>query len=383
MAIHTPLLSGTMCVAIRISCIIPMSTFSRFCPDCGVAVNSDQARFCIACGAPLRRATTAGEGQSDPTPTVQLPNARIAQQVIGGTVKLPALGAVPPGFWAFDHAPGPEDVVAIYPPLRPVRDGWSGLVGRGWIALGSDMHAGRKRFHFRTEVPWFPAPGCGGGLRLIVEVSASAQAMEGRERRGFRFGVGRNGPMGVVSAHWLDAAGQHLADQPLPQIQIMAPPRVPRVSDFAEQPIELSAREAMVWVGESQAVGAYHLLRDQQLVQEHTPVGRGITLIPLREGREGPRPWWGRVIAGVLPHRYRARVLRPFRCTLAEWEAQLRQITSEARTLGLDLEPALAAEWWLDRYGYDGVLFSAAQQRYQVERVVIVFRRAQLARIRD
>jgi hypothetical protein len=76
-------------------------------------------------------------------------------------------------------------------------------------------------------------------------------------------------------------------------------------------------------------------------------------------------------------------VLRPFRCTLAEWEAQLRQITSEARTLGLDLEPALAAEWWLDRYGYDGVLFNAAQQRYQVERVVIVFRRAQLARIRD
>jgi len=151
-----------------------MSTFSRFCPDCGVAVNSDQARFCIACGAPLRRATTAGEGQSDPTPTVQLPNARIAQQVIGGTVKLPALGAVPPGFWAFDHAPGPEDVVAIYPPLRPVRDGWSGLVGRGWIALGSDMHAGRKRFHFRTEAE---ARALGRGIGDFSNVDGAGQPL--------------------------------------------------------------------------------------------------------------------------------------------------------------------------------------------------------------
>jgi hypothetical protein len=84
-----------------------------------------------------------------------------------------------------------------------------------------------------------------------------------------------------------------------------------------------------------------------------------------------------------VPERYRVRLERPFSCALADWPGQLSRIREEARGLGLDLEPALAAEWWLDRYGHDGVILSGAQARYQVERVVIIFRYRQLARLRD
>jgi hypothetical protein len=118
-------------------------------------------------------------------------------------------------------------------------------------------------------------------------------------------------------------------------------------------------------------------------MQEHTPVGRGITLIGLREGREGGRSWLGRILGPALPARYRARVERPFTCPLGEWPARLRTIRAEAQGLGLDLEPAQAAEWWLDRHGHDGVIFTSATGRYGAERVVIVFRKAQLAQIRD
>jgi hypothetical protein len=76
-------------------------------------------------------------------------------------------------------------------------------------------------------------------------------------------------------------------------------------------------------------------------------------------------------------------VEQPFVCVLAEWPGRLGRIREEARALGLDLEPALAAEWWLDRHGYDGVIFTGAQRRYRAEQVLIVFRRAQLAQIRD
>jgi hypothetical protein len=355
----------------------------RFCPNCGAALPADPARFCIECGTAIRGAPAIIEDEPpDSAPSFQLPNARAPQQVIGGTVKLPDSGAVPPGLWVRDQPPGPADVVAIYPPLRPVRGGWSGLVGRGWRAAGSEDRRERTIFHFRAEVPWFPAPGCGGGLSLITEVAASSQTWDGRGRRGFRFGVSRDGPMGIVRALWQDAEGRALEDRPLPQIQIMAPPRVARVSDLEETPGLLDAREAALWAGDSQAAGAYRLLRDE-VIQEHTPVGRGITLIPLRGGREGPLPWWGRLLPGVQPARYRARVLRPFSCTMDEWPAHLEAIGAEARALGLDLDPALAAEWWLDRHGHDGVIFSAARARYQAERVLIVFRRAQLTRIKD
>jgi hypothetical protein len=361
----------------------------RFCPNCGAALPPGGARFCIECGQALR--DPADEGDLTPPddgppgvtgPTVRLPNARVEQQVIGGTVRLPASGAVPPGLWVRDEPPGPQDVVAIYPPLRPVRGGWSGLIGRGWRPAGSEAHGQQMLFHFQARVEWFPADGCGAGLRLVAEVAASSSAWEGKERRGFRFGLRRDGPMQIATAAWLDQAGHTLADRPLPQIQIMAPPRVPRVADLDDAPELLAAPEAALWAQGSQAIGAYRLYRDQ-VMQEHTPAGRGITLVPLREGREEGRPWWGRLLPGALPPRYRARVERPLSCELDAWDGRLRAIRAEARGLGLDLEPALAAEWWLDRQGHDGVIFTAAQARYGAERVVIVFRRGQLAQIRD
>lgn len=361
----------------------------KFCPHCGAALPPGGARFCISCGAPVRghAAATPPDDGADGAPaatgpTVHLPNARVAQQVIGGTVKLPASGAVPPGLWVLDTPPGPADVVAIYPPLRAVRGGWSGLVGRGWRPAGSAADGPQMTFHFRAPVEWFPADGCGAGLRLSVEVAASSRAWEGKERRGFRFGLRRDGPMQVTAATWRDGAGQAVTDRPLPQIQIMAPPRVPRVADLDDAPALLNAREAALWAEGSQAPGAYRLYRDQ-LMQEHTPVGRGVTLLPLRDGREEGRPWWGRLLQGALPPRYRARLERPFVCALAAWPQQLRAIRAEARGLGLDLEPALAAEWWLDRNGHDGAILTGAQGRYGAERVVIVFRRSQLAQIKD
>ncbi|MFV9504080.1 MAG: zinc ribbon domain-containing protein [Oscillochloridaceae bacterium umkhey_bin13] len=376
-----------------------MTQPAKFCPQCGAPLPPGGARFCIECGyalparmqppepvaatptplAPVPAPAPAARKASPPT--VQLPNARVAQQVIGGTVKLPTTGAVPPGLWIGDEPPGPSDVVAIYPPLRPIRDGWSGLIGRGWQADGSEQRAERTIFMFRAEVPWFPADGCGRGLRLITQVVASSYAFEGKERRGFRFGVLRNGPMRIVRAVWYD--GNHaVPDQPLPEIQLMAPPRVPRVSDLDEAPRLLDARTAANWAEGSLATGAYRLHRDQ-LVQEHTPVGRGITLVPLREAQAGGRPWWGRLLPGVMPTRYRAQVTRLFTCELKDWKKQLKAIRREAASLGLDLEPALAAEWWLDRQGYDGVRFTGARAKYEAEQVLIVFRRAQLAQIED
>lgn len=376
-----------------------MTEPAKFCSQCGAALPAGGARFCIECGyaipqrlrppeppeptpppAAAKAAPPPAAAKASP-PTVHLPNARVAQQVIGGTVKLPTTGAVPPGLWVRDEPPGPADVVAIYPPLRAIREGWSGLIGRGWQADGSEQRAERTIFMFRAEVPWFPADGCGGGLRLITQVEASSYAFEGKERRGFRFGVLRNGPMRIVKAVWYDGTTA-LPAQPLPAIQIMAPPRVPRVSDLGEWPQEFYPKTAANWAEGSLAHGAYRLYRTQ-LVQEHTPVGRGITLIPLSESQTGGRPWWGKLVPGVMPMRYRAQVKRLFSCELKDWKKQLKAIRREAAGLGLDLEPALAAEWWLDRQGYDAVRFTGAQKRYDAEQVLIVFRRSQLAQIID
>ena len=88
-----------------------------------------------------------------------------------------------------EHPPGRDDVVAIYPPLRAVVGGWSGLVGKGWRAgaEGATADGTRMTFRFETSREWFPAPGCGEDLRLHVNMLAQAEADEGRTRRGFRY----------------------------------------------------------------------------------------------------------------------------------------------------------------------------------------------------
>lgn len=355
----------------------------RFCADCGEALPPGTPRFCVACGEPTGfvgdeeppgRAPAASTG-----PTVQLANARVAQEVIGGTVRLPASGAVPPGLWTHDEPPGSQAVLAIYAPLRAVRRGWSGQTGRGWRAAGSALEGTTTVFLFRAEVEWFPAEGCGAGLRLQATIEASSHsADEGRRRRGFRFGLKRDGPMRVVRAAWHNADGTPLVDRPLPQLQIMAPPRVPRLYELAERPLRMDARAAHEWAAGSQASGAFRPLHGT-LYQEHTPAGRGCTLLPLRDS--APTPWWRRLLLDRPPERYRVRMERPLRCRLDAWPGLLGRMREEARALGLDLEPATAAEWWLDRNGHDGVIFSAAEARYSAEEALIIFGFGQLAQL--
>jgi hypothetical protein len=353
--------------------------YPKFCGKCGAALPPGEPRFCIECGHALRPGTAEAPAPARGGPagaTVRLGNARVEQSVIGGTVQLPSSGAIPPGIWVRDEPPGAEDVVAIYPPLRAVKGGWSGLTGRGWRRVDRAADGARMRFRFVAGVEWFPAPGCGAGRRLSVEVEASSQSAEGKERRGFRYGLRRDGPMRVVAARWQDDAGG-----PLPQIQIMAPPRVPRVSDLAEEVAAMPDREAALWAAGTLAPGLHRVRVQGWPTQEHTPAGRAITLIPLGEGERAPG-WWQRLTGGLATPLYRVRLERPLICSLDEWEHRLPRVRDEARQLGLDLDAAQAAEWWLDRYGHDGVIFSAAQHRFGTERVVVAFRRAQLVRVR-
>jgi hypothetical protein len=350
----------------------------RFCTQCGTALPAPDALFCIECGhtvapwpdAPPHAAVGA---------TVRLSNARVEQSVIGGTVRLPSSGAVPPGLWIYDEPPGPADVVAIYAPLRAVVGGWSGLRGRGWETLGSEARGTRMYFHFAADLEWFPAPGCGRGLRLRVQVEARSSAQEGRERHGFRYSLERSGPMTVREAAWHDADGNPAPTRPLPQIQLMAPPRVLRISDYDDIVEKIAARDGVSWAGDTLAPGLYRPYSANLPAQEHTPAGRGITLIPQDPVLPERRGWLMRILTPPA-YRYRARVRNPFRCTLAAWnDDHLPHIRAEAAGLGLDLEPATAAEWWLDRHGYDAVIFSAAHERYKTETALIVFRRNQIA----
>jgi hypothetical protein len=354
----------------------------RFCPDCGEPLPSLEARFCIGCGrqfAPVASASAAPDPPAAIGPTVQLPNARSPQQVIGGTVRLPSSGAIPPGLWVQDEPPGPADIVAIYAPLRAVVGGWSGLRGRGWKALDAEAQRTEMYFRFVANLIWFPAAGCGGGMRLHIQIEARSSAQEGRERHGFRYNLQRSGPMHVSSAVWHDTNDQPLPHVPLPQIQIMAPPRVRRISDYDDVVDQISRRDGVTWAGDTRAPGLFRLYSANVLAQEHTPAGRGITLIP-QPAEQPERQGWLQLIFTPNDHRYRLRVTNPFQCPFAAWQQQhLPHLRSEARQLGLDLEPATAAEWWLDRYGYDAVHFTAAETRFKTAEVIIVFRRNQIA----
>jgi hypothetical protein len=311
---------------------------------------------------------------------VRLGNAGVEQSVIGGTMRLPTSGAIPPGLWVLDEPPGPDAVLALYAPLRAVVGGWSGLVGKGWQADGSqDQPDGRAIFRFSAAVEWFPASGCGGGLRLRARIAAESRGKEGRERRGFRYLAHHDAPMALIDASWVGPDGAPRPDMPAPQIQIMAPPRVPRVSDYDEQVASMAVAEAERWARGSQAPGLYHLTSALVPVQEQTPAGRGIALAPVGLIESQLR---GLIPQGIISfsagERYRVRLERPYTCDLGAWGRQLKKIRAEARDLGMAMEAEPAAEWWLDRNGYDGVIFTRAQSRYRADRAVIVFRRSQL-----
>lgn len=351
---------------------------ARYCRHCGALLPSGTPQFCIECGQPLRSNARAAAPAVVAPPssagkaTVRLPNANVEQTVIGGTMRLPTSGAVPPGLWFSAAPPGPDDVVAVYAPLRAIVGGWSGLEGKGWEKLGSaidPLEPGRRLFRFVASREWFPAPGQGQGLRLHVRIEAESQADLGRERRGFRYREHYDPPMRISEAHWLDDA---VLERPLPQIQIMAPPRVPRVSDFDEQISVMARAAAEDWDRTS-------MLRDDFLLlnaaQQHTPAGRGLILARLPRWLGMPRP------DTVGSARYRVLVRRPFSCRWQDWTRERRRMNNAARELGLDLGTHLAIEWWLDRQGYDSVLLEATRGRYDYDSVLIAFRRSQIVQI--
>lgn len=351
----------------------------RFCPQCGAPLPPGEPRFCIECGHALGAApeVVSPAPSSAGRMTVRLPNARVEQSVIGGTVKLPSSGAIPPGMWVLDEPPSAQAVVALYAPLRAVVGGWSGLSGQGWRRAERQAMAGsRVAFTFLAERVWFPAPGCGGGLQLHVTIAATAEAQEGRERLGFRYREGDDPPMEVVSAEWRTGDGETVVQHPIPVIQIMAPPRIPRVSDLPEAIRRVSRGEADRWVDGSATRGTYQLLGGD--VQQRTPAGRGLLLV---EVVETERHNWLQRLFVLTPSRYRARIERSFTIDWDQWKRQVKAIQREAASLGLDIETDAAVEWWLDRYGYDGVIFTGARQRYQCDQVIVAFRRGQLVQV--
>jgi hypothetical protein len=336
-------------------------------------------RFCIECGHRLRDVVQP-EAVSQPAAgeqvTVRLPNARVEQRVIGGTIRLPSSGAIPPGMWVLDEPPDPQTIVAIYAPLRAVVGGWSGLSGHGWRRGDrSALRDSRMAYTFTAERVWFPAPGCGGGMRLHITIAAIAESVEGRSRLGFRSREGDDPPMQVIHAAWRNQDGEPV-QHPIPDIQIMAPPRVPRVSDVRETITVMRADEARRWLAGSAIQGTYRLLGGD--VQQRTPAGRGLLLVEVEQIEQ--HGWWQRLFAWS-PNDYHVRMEQPFTVVYDQWRCQVDRMQREAASVGLDMETDAVVEWWFDRYNDDGVIFTHARQRYRYDRVVVVFRRSQVVRV--
>ncbi|HEU5086691.1 MAG TPA: zinc ribbon domain-containing protein [Roseiflexaceae bacterium] len=334
------------------------------CATCGADLPAG-ARFCIECGEPAAAGTA----------TVRLANARVAQSVIGGTIKLPNSGAFPPGIWPHEPLPGEGDVVAVYAPLRAVVKGWSGLVSLGWKQVDRSIpeHAeAGTLYRFECVRDWFGAPGAARGLHLRVRIRALAEAEPGRTRQGFRYRTYHDAPMEVAEAWWHDPHSGRRQDFPVPEIQIMAPPRVARVSDADEQ-IQIAPRaDALAWAREGKFADILHLPRN---VQQRTPVGRGLVL-----GVAGSADLFRRLF-GSMRDAYVMQVFQPLVINLQAWPRLQQQIQSEAAALGLDMDSDAVVEWGLDRRGHDCVLFEGAYRRYNYERVLIAFRRSQIARV--
>jgi hypothetical protein len=310
------------------------------------------------------------------TATVRLANATSEQAVVGGTVKLPSAGAIPPGMWFAPDPPGSEQIVAVYAPLRAVKGGWSGLTMHGWRRTERVWAGGsttRDRLQFAVERVWFAAPGAADGLRLHVRIGAESFAEEGKNRLGFRYKIGRNPPMQVLDAAWRTDGGQLVAGLPMPQIQLMAPPRVARVSDLPEEIHRLGARAAHEWALAGTVHGVFHLL---DWNQQRTPLGRGLRLLELP-----PKGGVSGALDGLLTTRFRVQIHRPLICDASTLAGSLGQAQAAAATFGLDMESDAVIEWWLEREGYDGALLAPDAHAHGDTRMAIVFRRNQIAQV--
>jgi hypothetical protein len=348
----------------------------KFCAQCGAELPPSEPRFCVECGKPVRAATIEVGDDATPVatgPTVRLANAASEQAVVGGTIKLPTDGAIPPGLWFAPEPPGAERVLAVYVPLRAVVNGWSGRVEDGWEKVDqhwADDGSSRDLVRFEIRREWFAAPGAAENLRLQVLIGASSYAEEGRTRRGFRYRNLHDPPMQVLEAYW---TRDHLAQRAIlvPQIQLMAPPRVARVSDLPESIRQMNPREADVWVRGGSVTGLFRLPNATQL---RTPVGRGLVLHEI--------PPASRFFANLMGRReriYRVRMQKPLIVVRGQWDSLVERISSEAALLGLDLGSDAMIEWWLEREGYDGALFEERAHEYGNGRVAIAFRRVPTA----
>ncbi len=359
----------------------------RFCGHCGAALPSNNPRFCIECGKPITYHEPvdqtpldepASSGTYEATGiTVHLPNARGAQSVVGGTVKLPTAGAAPPGLWFLEELPGLDDTIAIYAPLRAIVGGWSATTSDGWHKRSqawAQDGTSRSLVRFEVEREWFAAPGAAKNNRLRVRIGAASYADEGRTRRGFRYRIAADPPMEVLEACWIDGNRRAHRDIPVPQIQIMAPPRIRRISDY-DEPIQLMhVREAEIWAAEGVVRGVYRL---PNAIQQRTLVGRGIPLLEVPGGALFSR------LTGTLYQLHRVRMMNPLICKPGAWQMLLTRITTEARGLGLDMEADSMIEWWLDRQGYDAAIFERGAHSYGGGRAVIAFRRSQIVAIQS
>lgn len=354
-----------------------MSKQSKFCPQCGTALPSGEPRFCIECGHALH----AGAEHATLVlpiatgPTVRLANARVEQAVVGGTIKLPTDAAIPPGMWLLDEPPGAGRVVALYAPLRAIVGGWSATTSDGWKKAGQAWagQGAHDLVRFETGREWFPASGRADNLRLHVRIGASSFAEEGRTRRGFRYRIGSDPPMEVLDAHWRDQSGAR-RDLPVPDIQLMAPPRIRRVSDYAETVQQMNAREADSWAKQGSVHGVFRL---PATAQQRTPVGRGLPLPELFGGTALV------AITGRLYPPFRVQIRRPLIIHAGEWRGLEQRMLDDAARLGLDLGTDAAIEWWIDQQGHDGAVFERGAHPFAPTRTAVAFRRSQIAAIVD
>ncbi|MCG8347817.1 MAG: zinc ribbon domain-containing protein [Chloroflexales bacterium] len=257
----------------------------RFCANCGFELPLGQPQFCVMCGQAVQGAPPVQVAPDDTPPragaaakvvTVKLSKARVEQSVVGGTVRLPSSGAVPPGLWFAPTPPGETDVIAMYAPLRAVVGGWSGLRGADWCKIGeaSCKDTGENAVFFEAKREWFAAQGCARDLRLPINIRAESYTEADRTCLGFRYRIGTDAPMHVTIARWIDTADRQCHDVAIPQIQIMAPPRFKRISDYSEAIQRMNNNDAATWSREGVVHGLYRI---DNLSQQRTPAGRGIT----------------------------------------------------------------------------------------------------------
>jgi hypothetical protein len=313
-----------------------------------------------------------------PTPYYHAATPAPAQPAafLGGTVKLPSTGAFAPGLWWQEQPPGPRDTVQIYMPLRAIVGGWSGLEDHGWYRLADPpaLEAGKRRFHFAAEREWFPAAGFGGGLRLRVKVRAESEASDGRRRQGFRYQIGHDAPMEVIDAYWVDAHGRPV-ERPVPEVQLMAPPRVLRVSDYPkEEFLRLPREQADAWAGEGVFPQPLQIFNRNQA---QTPVGRGIVLAPAPAPNFFERTFRrNEYEARLREYVCRVQIHNPLQLTWKAWLELRPRIEDEARNVGLDLGTSAMVEWWFERQGYDSAILAPYPEFHGPG--VIAFRRAQV-----